>query len=246
MRHLLATTALGLVMAAAPVMAQDNQNKMQNQDATQGQTQELIQESPNTQSTPGRSADQSAQTGQSGSSGETAGQDQPDTTAGSPSPTDKSTQSTAQDEQKPGAEGATGTAQAPADQTGQPEQETAGMDKTRASELIGTSVQNAQGENVGEINDILLAEDGSASQVLIGVGGFLGLGEKNVAVDFSELNFGAEGEVTIAMSAEALEQQPAYKEEESPAGTSAQPEQNENTPGNAPEGDTNQPNQTQQ
>lgn len=241
MRHLFMTTALGLILAAAPAMAQDNQNKMQNQDATQGQqTQDLIQQTPSTQGAPEGTAEGSAQTGQSGSSGQTAGQDQPDTTAGSPSPTDKSTQSTAQDEQKPGAEGTTGTAQAPADQTGQPEQ-TAGMDKTRASELIGTSVQNAQGENVGEINDILLAEDGSASQVLIGVGGFLGLGEKSVAVDFSELNFGAEGEVSIAMSAEALEQQPAYQEEETSAGTSAQPEQNQNTEGASPEGGTNQP-----
>lgn len=57
-----------------------------------------------------------------------------------------------------------------------------------ASALIGRSVQDNQGKSVGDINDVLL-KDGRIKAVLIGVGGFLGLGQKEVAVSASALEF---------------------------------------------------------
>ena len=48
----------------------------------------------------------------------------------------------------------------------------------RASKLIGTKVTNAANESVGEINDVVLAKDGKVAAVIIGVGGFLGMGER--------------------------------------------------------------------
>lgn len=57
----------------------------------------------------------------------------------------------------------------------------------RASKLIGTSVKNNAGETIGSINEILLANDGKVAAVVIGVGGFLGMGEREVAVSYASL-----------------------------------------------------------
>lgn len=59
----------------------------------------------------------------------------------------------------------------------------------RASRLIGSSIVNASNELIGDINDLLVGADGKVSSVVVGVGGFLGIGEKNVALPFSELSF---------------------------------------------------------
>jgi hypothetical protein len=56
-----------------------------------------------------------------------------------------------------------------------------------ASSLIGKSVYNSQDEVIGDINDLISDEGGKIVGVLLGSGGFLGLGEKDVAIRFEEL-----------------------------------------------------------
>jgi hypothetical protein len=56
-----------------------------------------------------------------------------------------------------------------------------------ASNLIGESVYNAQDEAIGGINDLVTDESGKVLAVLIGTGGFLGMGEKDVALRFEDL-----------------------------------------------------------
>lgn len=56
-----------------------------------------------------------------------------------------------------------------------------------ASNLIGQSVYNAQEEVIGDINDLVSDESGKFVAVLIGAGGFLGMGEKDVALRFEDL-----------------------------------------------------------
>ena len=51
-----------------------------------------------------------------------------------------------------------------------------------ASDFIGKRVYSNANEDIGEVNDVLLSEDGSVRAVILGVGGFLGIGEKNVAI----------------------------------------------------------------
>lgn len=63
------------------------------------------------------------------------------------------------------------------------------QDQFRASKLIGTRVMGANNENIGEINDVLMDQSGKVHAVVIGVGGFLGLGEKDVAVPVTALQF---------------------------------------------------------
>jgi len=58
-----------------------------------------------------------------------------------------------------------------------------------ASDLIGTRVISANNESIGDINDVILDRNGQVMAAVIGVGGFLGIGEKDVAVPFRSLEF---------------------------------------------------------
>ena len=58
-----------------------------------------------------------------------------------------------------------------------------------ASDLIGTRVVSANNESIGDINDVIVDRNGQVMAVVVGVGGFLGIGEKDVAVPFNSLEF---------------------------------------------------------
>lgn len=60
----------------------------------------------------------------------------------------------------------------------------------RLADFEGTAVYGAEGEHIGEINDVLVSPEGEVEAVIIGVGGFLGIGEKDVAVAMNALEFG--------------------------------------------------------
>lgn len=59
-----------------------------------------------------------------------------------------------------------------------------------ATRIIGAPIYTSaanDAEHIGDINDLVLDQSGDIRAVIVGVGGFLGVGEKNVAVDFSAL-----------------------------------------------------------
>src|SRR6202171_1265503 len=59
----------------------------------------------------------------------------------------------------------------------------------RAAKVVGLSVYNDNNESLGSINDLLMDKNGSIKAVVLGVGGFLGLGEHLVAVPFDKIKF---------------------------------------------------------
>lgn len=83
-----------------------------------------------------------------------------------------------------------------------------------ASQFIGQPVTNQAGENIGDINDVLFDKTGRMSTAVIGVGGFLGMGEKSVAVPFGSLSFTADAAgkrvVMIPLSKERLLAAPGF------------------------------------
>lgn len=87
-----------------------------------------------------------------------------------------------------------------------------------ATEIIGKQVYSsteADAEHIGDVNNLVIGERGEVAAVIIGVGGFLGIGEKNVAVNYAELEWvtaedGSERFV-LNTTKEALETAPDFK-----------------------------------
>lgn len=84
-----------------------------------------------------------------------------------------------------------------------------------AGVFIGQAVHNMAGETIGDVNDLVFDHKGQISTVVIGVGGFLSIGEKGVGVPFGRLifNVGKNGErvITVALSKQNLTAAPAFK-----------------------------------
>ena len=59
----------------------------------------------------------------------------------------------------------------------------------RASKLVGLNVYNDSNEKLGSIDELLTGKDGKIDKVIIGVGGFLGVGQRDIAVNFDQLKF---------------------------------------------------------
>src|SRR3981081_1036414 len=59
----------------------------------------------------------------------------------------------------------------------------------RASKVVGLSGYNDNNESLGSINDLLMDKSGSIKAVVIGVGGFLGVGEHLVAIPYDKIKF---------------------------------------------------------
>ncbi|MBR0960228.1 PRC-barrel domain-containing protein [Bradyrhizobium japonicum] len=66
---------------------------------------------------------------------------------------------------------------------------TSASDQWRASKMSGVKVYNEANENIGSINDLLMDKSGAIKIAVIGVGGFLGMGEHQVAVPYEKLKF---------------------------------------------------------
>lgn len=73
--------------------------------------------------------------------------------------------------------------------------------KWRISKLIGANVYNQGGQVVGSIDDLLIGDDGKATDAILSVGGFLGIGTKLVSVPFDQLQFEPSRTTTAAGSA---------------------------------------------
>jgi sporulation protein YlmC with PRC-barrel domain len=104
-----------------------------------------------------------------------------------------------------------------------------------ASSLIGSTVEDPSGETLGDINDVVLNDEDIVDGVVIGVGGFLGIGEKNVAVSFDaiERSTDADGNIVLTLNttAEDLESAPQYV---TVAGLRQQPKPEPNSPTHEP------------
>lgn len=81
-----------------------------------------------------------------------------------------------------------------------------------ARKLIGRNIKNAQDETIGEIKSIYLSADGKVDSVIASVGGFLGIGDREVRIAWSDLKISDNGEkVMVNMTKDQLKGKPAYK-----------------------------------
>ena len=81
-------------------------------------------------------------------------------------------------------------------------------------DIIGTRIKNAEGKDLGEIDQLLIDRNGKVTHAVIGVGGLAGVGEKKVVVPWSALKFApvAEGKKNAIVINEAtLSSAPRYE-----------------------------------
>ncbi|MBO9193224.1 PRC-barrel domain-containing protein [Rhizobium sp. 16-449-1b] len=89
-------------------------------------------------------------------------------------------------------------------------------DQVSANTYIGQAVYNGTNESIGNVNDLIMKKDGGLVAAVIGVGGFLGIGEKNVAVPMEKITVAqntTDGSVKLTTSetAETLKAAPEFK-----------------------------------
>jgi len=86
-----------------------------------------------------------------------------------------------------------------------------------ANDYIGKQIYNANNESIGDVNDLILEENGGIVAAVVGVGGFLGIGEKDVALPMSKISMARDAEnnndvrLTSTETAEALQSAPEFK-----------------------------------
>jgi sporulation protein YlmC with PRC-barrel domain len=89
-----------------------------------------------------------------------------------------------------------------------------GQDQWLVGNIWNKNVYNSAGKSIGDLKDVLIDRDGKVVAVVVGVGGFLGLGEKNVAVDYSylERNGGiSPNRIVLNMSEQDLRSAPDFR-----------------------------------
>jgi sporulation protein YlmC with PRC-barrel domain len=88
-------------------------------------------------------------------------------------------------------------------------------DQVRAQTLIGMDVYDTNGDKVGEVKDILFGPDGKANGVVLSVGGVLGVGAKQVGLQWSEVDIQPDAEVAkVQYNKNQLEAAPDFKTQE--------------------------------
>jgi sporulation protein YlmC with PRC-barrel domain len=109
-----------------------------------------------------------------------------------------------------------------------------GADQISANSYIGQSVYTGENESIGEVNDLIMKKDGGLVAAVIGVGGFIGIGEKNVAVPMDKITVAQNTQdgslkLTTSETAESLKAAPEFKTlqalaaEKAPAPTGTMP-----------------------
>jgi sporulation protein YlmC with PRC-barrel domain len=107
--------------------------------------------------------------------------------------------------------------------------------QVRADELMGLSVVSADGQEVGEVYDLIFDEKEKLAGIVVGIGGFLGIGEKLVGIDWSQAEVHADAEtakqrVFVGLTAADLDAAPEFMTKEAAAAGAASPAAEEPLP----------------
>lgn len=86
------------------------------------------------------------------------------------------------------------------------------MDPGMATPILGRQVADQTGRAAGRIVDVLVEGDGAVRAAVIDIGGFLGLGQRRIAVAWRALRFNpADGTITMLLPADQIAAAPEFK-----------------------------------
>lgn len=87
-----------------------------------------------------------------------------------------------------------------------------GAGGVQAMKLLGAEVKNARAETIGEVASVFLDPNGRVQDVIVSIGGFLGMGERDVAIPWNEVRVdAADGGVVTTLSEDELRALPEYQ-----------------------------------
>jgi sporulation protein YlmC with PRC-barrel domain len=97
-------------------------------------------------------------------------------------------------------------------------------DQMRASKMIGAKVYDRDNQDIGSVKDLVLNKDGRVANVVVGVGGVLGIGDKDVAVPLSDVKLN-NNRLTLDRTKTQLQQAANYRlqDRDTGAGSSSVP-----------------------
>lgn len=91
---------------------------------------------------------------------------------------------------------------------------TAVLPKDKAQAILGKPVVSPKGEAMGRIVDVIVDKSGTTRAAIIDFGGFLGVGNRQIAVDWAALNFSLAGQperITLDLTRDQLKSAPQYE-----------------------------------
>jgi sporulation protein YlmC with PRC-barrel domain len=81
-----------------------------------------------------------------------------------------------------------------------------------AQKMIGRELLNASDDKIGSIDSVMLGREGKVQAVIVNIGGFLGLGERNVAINWGDIRVSEDGKkITTALTRDQLKALPEYR-----------------------------------
>lgn len=85
----------------------------------------------------------------------------------------------------------------------------------QANNLIGAKVKTSGNEDMGSVKDLIINEDGQVVAIVVGVGGFLGMGERDIAIGWGHVTRSGTGdkqELHVDVSRNELQSAPEFKQ----------------------------------
>lgn len=88
----------------------------------------------------------------------------------------------------------------------------AAVDARRASRIIGANIYNEENRSIGEVHDLMISASGTPPTAVLSVGGFLGIGERYVAIPLASLQWNSERNrwVLPGATVDSLKARPAF------------------------------------
>jgi uncharacterized protein YrrD len=80
----------------------------------------------------------------------------------------------------------------------------------RANAMIGSTVRNSAGDKIGTVDDLLMGNDSKVNYAVLSVGGFLGIGDKLVAVPITDLQMASDHMVMPAATKDSVSKMPKF------------------------------------
>lgn len=117
-----------------------------------------------------------------------------------------------------------------------------------ANDYIGKAIYNAENNSIGDVNDLIMEQNGGIVAAVVGVGGFLGIGEKDVAVPMSKITMSRDDSnkvrLTTTETADSLKSAPEFKtldDQQAEANTKSTDTTTTSSTGTAPAGNATTP-----